>query len=79
MHKGPVGPQSGRTPRSQAESIGTDASSFKEDGVKYDPTLGHVITKEQPKQEYKEAPVKTPTGPAQSGTAPFTISGGGGK
>lgn len=28
MFKGPTGPQTGRTPRTQAEKIGTDSSGF---------------------------------------------------
>lgn len=57
MFKGPVGPQSGRTSRSQAEKIGTDPSGFK-DGPAFDPVSGTPVTREMPKQEYKPTPMK---------------------
>lgn len=76
MFKGPVGPVSGRTPRSQAEKIGTDPSGF-EDGPAYDITAGHPTGKGMPTGEYKDAKMKVPAGgePVSDGKAPFTIGG----
>lgn len=73
MFKGPVGPVSGRTPRSQAEAIGTDSSGFKE-GPAYDVAGGHPITKQMPKQAFKAQELKSPSGGAPMEIpAPFTL------
>jgi len=76
MFKGPVGPQSGQTPRSIAEKQNSSAGFQSENDPPYDPAHGHPITKDMPKQEYREPPMKQ----AGSGTpveipAPFTIKG----
>ena len=76
MFKGPVGPQSGRTPRSIAEEKNNPASFQSENDPPYDATQGTPITKDMPKQAYHEAPMKqagsgTPVNPA----TPFTIKG----
>lgn len=76
MHKGPTGPQSGRTPRSRAEEIGADPAGFKE-GPPYDVAGGHPITKAQPEQRYEDAAsAALPTAGAKSAgiSAPFTIA-----
>lgn len=73
MYKGPVGPVSGRTPRSQAEKMGTDPSGFKE-GPAYDAKGGHPVTAEQPKQEYKPAALKAGGGKPMEIPAPFTLT-----
>jgi len=77
MFKGPVGPQSGRTSRTQAEKLGTESSGF-EGAPEYFPQGGYPPSKDLPKQEYKEREIK----PAQQGspvsnkTPPFSIGGG---
>ena len=38
-HTGVTGPQSGRTPRTRAEEVGTDPAGFRAD-VSYDATVG---------------------------------------
>lgn len=53
MFKGPSGPVSGRTRRTQAEDIGTNPEGFK-DGPPYDYTAGHPITRQQPSQQYED-------------------------
>lgn len=74
MFKGPVGPDSGRTGRSQAEQIGTDPAGFK-DGPKHDPKAGIPVTPEFPQQQYRPTPMSPPTGGQQAGVpAPFTIT-----
>ncbi len=74
MFKGPVGPNSGRTPRSIAEEQGTNPSGFKE-GPPYDYAAGHPITKNMPSQAPKETELK-PGGDAKPMEipAPFTVS-----
>lgn len=76
MFKGPVGPVSGRTPRSQAEKIGTDASGFVE-GPAYDVTAGHPKGNGMPSGKYEADKMKAPAGgsPASNTKAPFNIGG----
>jgi len=61
MFKGPVGPQSGQTPRTIAEKKGTDPAGFVE-GPAYDVKGGHPITKQMPEQTYKAQTMKAPVG-----------------
>ena len=74
--KGTVGPESGRTPRSQAESIGTDAAAFVEQPP-YFPHGGHPAGPGMPSQDYKETPAREPSGGGSvPNPSPFTIKGG---
>lgn len=74
MFRGPVGPDSGRTGRSQAERIGTDPAGFK-DGPKYDPKAGVPVTADSPQQQYKPMPMSPPTGGQQvSASVPFILT-----
>jgi hypothetical protein len=76
MFKGPVGPQSGRTPRSQAEKIGTDPAGFVE-GPAYDATAGIPKGAGMPTGKYEPAKMKTPSAgaPVSDNKAPFTVGG----
>lgn len=73
MFKGPTGPQSGRTPRTQAEEIGTSKEGFVE-GPAYDPKAGHPITKDFPQQQYKEQQMKPVVSQPINIPAPFTLT-----
>lgn len=76
MFKGPVGPESGRTPRTQAESIGTDASNFVK-APEYFSQGGHPVGPGMPAKPYSEAPQRAPAGGGQvPDPSPFTIKGG---
>jgi hypothetical protein len=76
MFKGPVGPQSGQTPRSIAEEKNSSAGFQSENDPPYDPTQGTPINKQIPRQAYHEAPLKPAGGgkPVEIAT-PFTIKG----
>lgn len=74
MFHGLKGPQSGRTPRTQAESIGTDPEGFKEDPP-YDMKGGHPITKDFPEGKYAERPMSAPGGAKPlDADVPFTLT-----
>jgi hypothetical protein len=74
--KGTVGPQSGRTSRSQAESIGTDPQGFVK-APEYFPQGGHPVKPGMPAQEYKETPMREPSGGGSvPDPSPFTTKGG---
>ena len=74
--KGLVGPQSGRTSRSQAESIGTDAEGFVK-APDYFSQGGHPVGPGMPAQDYKETPQRAPAGGGNvPDPSPFTIKGG---
>lgn len=77
MFKGPTGPQSGQTSRSIAEQK-NDARNFTADPEGgYFPQGGHPVTKDLPKQEYKEAEMTGGGNAKPLDTAvPFTIKGG---
>jgi hypothetical protein len=79
-------PNATRTPRKQAERIGTDPAGF--DGlplpaeklgmsapreVPYDYRGGHPITKASPSQEYEAAQMKPPASDEPAERAPFDL------
>lgn len=72
MFKGP----GTRTSRTQAESIGTDASGFT-GGIEMsdaDARAGHPASPEQSTAPYKDQPpMVSPTPPVDGGPAPFTL------
>lgn len=73
MYQGPTGPKSGRTPRSQAERIGTDPSGF-EGMPGYFPQGGHPIMPNLPAQPYNYVDADpTPSGGASYDPMPFTV------
>jgi hypothetical protein len=73
MFKGPTGPKSGRTPRAQAERIGTDPSGF--DGMPgYFPQGGYPITPTMPAQPYNYRDADPlPSGGSNFDPSPFTV------
>lgn len=74
MFKGPTGPQSGRTPRTQAEKLGTSPGGFSEQPG-YDPTAGTPTGKDYPSSTYKERELKSPSG-GKPMEIPTPFSGG---
>lgn len=77
MFKGPKGSSSGRTPRTQAESIGTEAAGFEKLDANYDAKAGHPTGKGMPPaQEYKPREIPNPkeSGGKNFDPKPFTTS-----
>lgn len=72
MFKGPTGPQSGRTGRSQAESIGTDPEGFT-GAPGYHVQGGHPLTAGYPTGVYSEADPALTSTPSGFDPMPFTI------
>lgn len=72
MFKGPKGPVSGRTPRTQAEKIGTERSGFEVLDANYNAQGGHPTGKGMPTGTYKHTGEDTK--PKESGGANFDPS-----
>lgn len=73
MFKGPKGPVSGRTPRTQAEKY-ADPASFPAEPA-YSTQGGHPITPGMPQTLYKGSPHQEPvqSSSPHQGAAPFTL------
>jgi hypothetical protein len=73
MFKGTTGPQSGRTPRTQAEDIGADSEGFTE-APNYNVQGGHPVGNGLKADTYTEKVTAEPsTGGKTFDPSPFTI------